>query len=66
MRYISYEDIKTHIHGQGATISLVAQFMRISPRTLKRMFDREVDNDDLETVKDAIKEALYELELRRK
>ena len=66
MRYVSYEDIKKYIHNRGVSVKLVLHFMRISPKAFRHRFDREIVDDTLEEVEDAIKEAIEEAEYRRK
>ena len=58
MRTVNYEDIKAEIHSKGLTVKLVAAYMRISPATLRKKFNGEVDSDDIEHLNDCIKMAL--------
>ena len=55
--YYAYNDFKVDVHKNGATIQDVANVMRISPKTIKRMFDREVSKERIYEINDAIKEA---------
>lgn len=58
MRTVNYEDIKAEIHSKGLTVKLVAAYMHISPATLRKKFNGEVDTDDIEHLNDCIKMAL--------
>ena len=65
-RFISYGDFINSMHNEGVSAKQVAKYMHISFSTLKHKFDREVDNDVLYTINDAVKEACEENAYRRK
>lgn len=59
MRPWDYTEMKKMIHSQGLTIKLVSAYMRISPSTFKRRFDKSaVDVDDINHFNDCVKMAL--------
>ncbi|MBR6996145.1 MAG: helix-turn-helix transcriptional regulator [Ruminococcus sp.] len=55
MRTVNYEDIKAEIHSKGLTVKLVAAYMHISPATLRKKFNGEVNSDDVQHLNDCIK-----------